>query len=311
MDKLDTMKAFLMVAEEGSFSKAADKLGLSPQLVSKYVSHLEDILHIRLLNRTTRKVSMTEAGTAYYERCHQVLIDIEEMENALSDLHQNVSGILTISAPMSFGTKHLPKLLTDFQRQYPDIIIKLDLSDRKVDIIEEGIDVALRIGHLKSSSLIAKKITPINIAICASPGYLEKRGIPLTPEDLKTHIYLKYTYTDNSNLFSRLNNDEPELHFENQLIANNGEILANAAIHDGGIVVQPTFITGEALAEGKLKRILPGYEPEPLNLYAVYAHRKFLASKVRCFIDFVSQYYGEMPYWDQEYWDQENKPHDK
>jgi DNA-binding transcriptional LysR family regulator len=299
MDKIETMKAFTAVVQEGSFAKAAARINLSAQLVSKYVSQLEENLHTRLLNRTTRKVSMTEAGTTYFARCQQILIDIEETENALSDLHLQVSGVLTISAPMSFGSKHLPKLLVDFNRHYPKVKIDLKLTDRKVDIVEDGVDIALRIGILKNSSLIAKKLTSIRIAICASPDYLKKNGIPTTPQALQQHIYLKYSYADSSALFTHYGLQARDLKLTNTITCNNGDMLVNAAILGGGIVIQPTFIVGEALACGELETILSDYAPEPLGLYVMYAHRKFLASKVRCFIDFISDYYGDLPYWDQ------------
>ncbi|UGA57668.1 LysR family transcriptional regulator [Vibrio sp. VB16] len=299
MDKIDTMKTFLMVVQEGSFSKAAEKLNMSPQLVSKYVLALEDNLRTRLLHRTTRKVSTTEAGDRYYLRCQQVIEDIEDMEYSLTKLGQHVSGVLTISAPMSFGVKHLPKLLVDFQSRYPDLELDLKLTDVKIDIVEEGVDVALRIGKLKSSSLIAKRIAPINIAIMASPEYLQKKGTPQTPEELHHHTYLKYAYTDASFLFSRFDKNSMDLKLSSNMTANNGDLLVNAAICGGGIVIQPTFIAGEALANGSLTRILVDYEPEAVGLYMVYANRKFLPSKVRAFVDFVSEYYGDEPYWDR------------
>ncbi|MDC0609414.1 LysR substrate-binding domain-containing protein [Vibrio sp.] len=298
MDKLDTMRAFTVVVQENSFSKAADKLEISPQLVSKYVSSLEESLETRLLNRTTRKISVTEAGRAYYERCMQVLIDIEEMENSLANLHQNISGRLSVSAPMSFGIKHLPNLLAAFKEKYPDVTVDINLTDKKIDLVEEGVDVALRIGKLTSSSLIAKKITDIHICVCASPDYLQKFGEPKVPSELEQHRYLKYSYADSSVFLSGLANRKDTLNLKSHLTSNNGDILVAAAIAGEGIAIQPTFIAGEALANGKLKRILTDYEPEPLGLYAVYVNRKFLAGKVRSFIDFVNDFYEDVPYWD-------------
>lgn len=299
MDKLETMKAFTAVVQEGSFSKAAEKLTLSPQLVSKYVSQLEGILEVRLLNRTTRRVSLTESGMEYYQRCLQVLSDIEEMEGALTNLHQHVSGVLTISAPMSFGMKHLPKLIFEFQQCYPKVKIDLKLTDKKIDIVEQGVDVALRIGELQSSSMIAKRIATIHIAICASPQYLKQYGVPQTPSELSGHAYLQYSYTNNRTLFSEFNLTQNKLILNEKIVSNNGDFLVNSAICGGGIIIQPTFISGDAIAAGQLERILPQYEPKPMGLYAVYANRQFLAGKVRCFIDFVSDFYGETPYWDQ------------
>ncbi|KAA1153512.1 LysR family transcriptional regulator [Pseudoalteromonas sp. FUC4] len=298
MDKLTTMKAFLAVVQEGSFSKAADKLDISPQLVSKYISALEDNLHTRLLHRTTRKVSVTEAGNQYYQRCQQVVIDIEDMENSLNNLSENVSGVLSISAPMSFGVKHLATLLVDFQKQYPNLKIDLRLTDQFVDIVEQGIDIALRIGTLKNSTLIAKKVAPIRLAIFASPAYLKQNGTPTTLESLQEHNYLRYAHAEPTKRLKGYDELKNELKLESNLVANNGDLLLNTAIAGGGITMQPTFIAGEALAQGKVVRILKDYEPEPVGLYMVYANRQFLPSKVRAFVDFTSGYYGDIPYWD-------------
>jgi DNA-binding transcriptional LysR family regulator len=298
MDKLTTMKTFLAVVQEGSFSKAADKLDISPQLVSKYISALEDNLHTRLLHRTTRKVSVTEAGNQYYQRCQQVVIDIEDMENSLNNLSENVSGVLSISAPMSFGTKHLAGLLVDFQKQYPNLKLDLRLTDQYVDIVEQGIDIALRIGVLKNSTLIAKKIAPIHLAVFASPDYLERHGTPQTLLDLQSHNYLRYSHSEPTKRLFGVNELKSELKLESNFVANNGDLLLNTAIAGGGIAMQPTFIAGEALAQGKVVRILNDYEPDPMGLYMVYANRQFLPSKVRAFVDFTSDFYGDTPYWD-------------
>ncbi|HBW97521.1 MAG TPA: LysR family transcriptional regulator [Pseudoalteromonas sp.] len=298
MDKLTTMKTFVSVVQEGSFSKAADKLDISPQLVSKYVSALEEGLATRLLHRTTRKVSTTEAGDHYFTRCLQVLDDIDDMENSLDNLNENVSGVLSISAPMSFGVKHLAPLLVEFQKRYPNLKLDLNLTDQFVDIVEQGIDIALRIGVLKSSSLIAKKIAPIRLAVFASPSYLAQHGTPTTLEELQSHNYLRYAHTEPTKKLRGANELKNELKLESNLVANNGDLLLNAAIAGGGIAMQPTFIAGEALAQGKVVRILKNYEPEPIGLYMVYANRQFLPSKVRAFVDFASNYYTDTPYWD-------------
>lgn len=299
MDKIDAMRAFSTVVQEGSFSKAAEKLKLSPQLVSKYVSQLEGHLQTRLLNRTTRRVNITEAGITYFERCQQVLIDIEDMENSLGTLHQQPSGTLRISAPMSFGMHHLSKVLVDFQKKYPLVKVDLHLTDKKVDIVEDGFDMALRIGELKSSSMVAKKITPIRLVICASPQYLTTNGTPNTPSDLADHCFLHYSYSDNNAIFSKFNIKTSGIKFKSKFSANNGDVLVNAAIQGGGITIQPTFITGKHISEGTLTTIMEEYKPASLGLYAVYAHRNHLASKVRYFIDFICDYFGSTPYWDQ------------
>ncbi|QDF75038.1 MULTISPECIES: LysR family transcriptional regulator [Shewanella] len=298
MDRIDTMKAFTAVVQEGSFTKAADRLGLSSQLVSKYVSQLEEHLKVRLLNRTTRRVNVTEAGRAYFERCQQVLIDIEEMDNALTNLSETASGLLKVSAPMSFGIHHLPSALVKFQQQHPDVKLDITLTDKKVDLLEDGVDVALRIGQLSNSSLIAKKLTPIKLVVCASPAYLAERGEPKTSADLVHHNYLHFSYSDLGAAFGRFGEHFSALKIPSDFACNNGDMLVEAAIAGRGIVVQPTFLVSKAFRRGQLKAILTDYAPEPFGLYAVYVHRKFLASKVRCFVDALSQYYGKTPYWD-------------
>ncbi len=298
MDKIEAMQTFVDVVNEGSFSKAAEKRKTSPQLVSKHISQLEQKLDTRLLNRTTRRVNATEVGQAYYLRCQQVLIDIDEMERSLDALSHQPRGVLRINAPVSFATHHLAKALVDFQIQCPEVSIDLSLNDRKVDILEEGFDVALRIGELKSSSLIAKRIAPVRLVTCASPSYLDAYGTPLHPQELSDHNYLSYSYMSKGALFDAVNENNTPLPGASRFTVNNGDVLMQAAIAGHGIVVQPTFIVGPAIAEGKLRVILEDYSPRMLGLYAVYAHRQLLSSKLRSFIDFLDGYFDEPPYWD-------------
>ncbi|PSJ44693.1 LysR family transcriptional regulator [Zobellella endophytica] len=300
MDRIDAMRAFVTVVTEGSFTRAADRLALSPQLVSKYVAQLEQHLGLRLLNRTTRKIHLTEAGIRYHERAQQVLNDIDDMESQLGDLHTQAQGLLRISAPVSFAIRHMAPLLSDFQNAHPSVGIDLQLNDRKVDIVEEGFDIALRIGRLKSSSLIAKKIAPIRLVMCASPGYLAQHGTPRRPEDLSNHRYLRYSYMEQGGgeVLNRWLHRGGQ-HRHSDMTSNNGDVLVAAAITGAGIVLQPTFISGQAIQEGKLQIILPEYEPEPMALYAVFAHRQLMASKVRYFVDFIGGYFGDPPYWDR------------
>lgn len=300
MDRIDAMRAFVSVVTEGSFSNAATTMQLSPQLVSKYVSKLEERLDVRLLNRTTRRVNLTEAGTQYFQHAQQVLLSIDEMESQLGGFQQKPKGTLRISAPVSFALKHMGKLVTDFQLHHPQVNIDLQLNDRKVDIIDEGFDVALRIGRLKSSSLIAKHIAPIRLILCGSPAYLQTHGTPNRPEDLKEHRYLHYSYMETNGkeetypwLKAKSNERIGELH------SNNGDVLVEAAIAGAGLALQPSFIASEAINSGKLIMVLPEFEAEPLGLYVVYAHRKLLPNKIRCFIDFIEGYYGTPPYWDK------------
>jgi len=301
VDKLDTMKAFLTVSSEGSFTKAAEKLGTSNQLVSKYVSHLEAHLGVRLFNRTTRKVRLTEEGEQCVEHVQHILESIQDMEGGLGQFKHEAQGVLRINAPVSFATRHLAPLLRDFKGVNPAVGIDLQLNDRKIDVIEEGFDVALRIGQLKSSSLIAKRIAPIRLVVCASPDYLNRNGIPQHPDQLIPEHFLHYSYMEYN---------QPQLPLMNALkrsikeqrpsmSCNNGDILVEAAIGGEGYLLQPTFIVGEAVKQGKLTIILDDYEPDLMGLYVVYPHRKLIANKLSVFIDFISDYYGELPYWDR------------
>lgn len=307
MDRIDAMRAFVTVVSEGSFTRAAERLELSPQLISKYVSQLEHRLGVRLLNRTTRKSHLTEAGARYYPRAQQLLSDLDDMDHQLVDLQAR--GRLRISAPVSFAIRHLAPLLSDFQRAHPAVGIDLQLNDRKVDIVEEGFDIALRIGHLKSSSLIARRVAPIRLVLCASPEYLKRHGTPQSLEDLKAHRYLRYSYLEQeagASLLRWLPGHETQLDavVENDFMSsdfasNNGDVLVEAAIAGAGLALQPTFISSTAIKAGQLQIVLAEHEPEPMSLYAVYAHRQLLASKVRCFVDFLDGYFGDPPYWDR------------
>lgn len=300
MDKLNLMQAFIAVAQQGSFTSAAEKLGASTQLVSKYVSQLESELKVRLLHRTTRSVTVTEAGLAYIERAQQILSDIAALEGSIKEEGDEPKGRLRISAPMSFSTLHLGELLAEYQQHYPTVTIELQLNDRKVDIVEEGFDLAIRIGNLESSSLIAKKIMPINLVMCASPDYLIKHGEPVTLEDLQGHRYLHYSYR-NDDMPALVSTQNKRLVLNRQkgsITANNGEVLTKAAVAGAGIILQPTFIVGPYIAQGQLKPVLEKYQQESLGLYAVYPHRKYLSGKVQSFIEFLSNYYGQIPFWD-------------
>ncbi len=298
MDKILAMRAFTTVVSEGNFVKAANKLDLSPQLVSKYVAQLEDSLKIRLLNRTTRRVHLTEAGQAYFDRCHQVLLDIDDMENALTNLQSQVSGTLRVSAPMSFGVHHLSEPIAQFQAEYPDVKVELFLTDRKVDLLEEGVDIALRIGHLKDSALVAKKIAPISLSVSAAPDFWKQHGKPDNFDTLCELNYLRFAYSDPRSLFTHWPKHLSIHELKSDFSSNNGDVIVKSAIMRRGYAIQPTFLTGAEIAKGELE-VAEAFSVQPLGLYALYSHREYLASKVRHFIDFLSQYYGDTPYWDR------------
>lgn len=300
MDRIDAMRAFVTVANEGGFTKAANKLAMSNQLVSKYVSQLEEHLSVRLFNRTTRKVHLTEAGEQCFQHAQQILENVQSMEGHFGQFQNEATGRLHINAPVSFSTLHLADVIRDFKKQHPAVSIDLQLSDRKVDLIEEGVDVALRIGHLKSSSLIARKIAPVRLVLCASPGYFKEHGVPEHPDDLIPEHFLRYSFMEynqtNQPLLEALRRNDQKR--ESGLTCNNGEVLMTAAMAGEGYIFQPTFIVGQAIKEGLLMSALQAYEPEPMGLYVVYPHRKLLAPKLRVFVDFIITYFGQPPYWD-------------
>jgi len=301
MDKITLLQTFVVAANEGSFTRAANRLNTSNQLISKYVAQLEKHLDVRLFNRTTRKIHLTEAGQQCLLHANNILESVNDMESQLGLLHTQAKGVLHVSAPVSFSTLHLSAALAAFQNAHPNISVNLQLNDRKVDVVDEGLDVALRAGHLASSALVAKKITTIKLALCASPAYLQRYGTPSHPSQLRPEHYLEYAYVnydnDKSELLKALKANAQKV--PPKLIANNGEVLTDVAKQSDGYVLQPTFITGEAVKRGELVAILKDYVPQAISLYAVYPHRKLVSNKLRVFIDFISNYFEDTPYWDE------------
>ena len=299
MDTLDGMRTFVAVVSEGALTRAAERLDMSPQLVSKYLAQLESRLGARLINRSTRRLSITEVGQAYFERCRDVLADIDEMENAVGDAATAARGTLRINAPMTFGTLHLSSAIAEYQRGQPDVSVDLTLDDRVVDLISEGYDIAIRIGRLRESSLVARKLAPIRLVVCASPGYLEERGIPGTPQELQDHDCLRYTLAPDTDRWSFNEGEKThDVRVTGSLQANNGDAIRLAAVAGRGLALQPTFIVGDDIRAGRLQRVLQDYEVEPMGVYAVYAHRKYLSGKVRTFVDHLDNYFGSPPYWE-------------
>ena len=299
MDTIEGMRTFLAVVSEGSFSRAAERLGMSPQLVSKYVGQLERRLNVRLLNRSTRQMSITEAGHAYYGRCQQVLADIDEMESTVSELTAKARGTLRINAPMSYGILHLTRAIVEYQSTQPEVDINLTLNDRVVDIVSEGFDLAIRIAELDDSSLVARKLAPIRLVVCGAPEYFQKRGVPQTPEQLSEHQCLGYAYFSDRDVwrFER-GGKSHAVQIDGRFSANNGDVLRLSAIAGAGIVLQPTFLVGGDIRAGRLQIVLEKYRVKELSLYAVYAHRQYLSAKVRTFVDFLTGYWGFPPRWD-------------
>ncbi|MGD8710763.1 MAG: LysR family transcriptional regulator [Ectothiorhodospiraceae bacterium] len=295
MDRLTSMEVFVRVAEEDGFTAAARKLELSKSVVSKHVQSLEKYLGVRLFNRTTRRLSLTEAGTRYYERCVGIIDEVGEAERAVSSLYALPRGVLRVNAPVSFGILHLGPALPAFLRRYPDLQVDISLNDRYVDVVNEGFDVAVRIGRLEDSSLIARRVASSQAWLCASPDYLEANGTPSSPADLTAHNCLVYAYSRQpGGWFLRApDGREHRLNVEGTLRANNGEFLLSAAVRGTGIVMMPDFICADAVHRGELVRLLPEYRTAELNISAVYPYARNVSAKVRAFVDFLAEEFGE------------------
>jgi len=300
MDRLRSMEVFARVVSSGSFVAASEELGISRPMASKHVQELEADLGVRLLNRTTRRLSLTEAGSAFHLRCQSILADVEEAVSEAGNLQIEPSGLLRINAPLTFGRAHLARAIARFQSSHPQISVDLTLNDRVVDIVDEGYDLAIRIGNLADSSLIARKLAPCRLVLCASPSYLESHGTLAHPEDLKDHNCLIYAQ---SSLAKQWTFKGPggaiSVDVEGNLRTNFGEALVEAAAAGSGVVLEPSFTLAPYLASGKLMPILPEFVPEPLGIYAVYPTSRMLPQKVRAFIDHLVEVFGPEPYWDQ------------
>lgn len=300
MDILNGYSVFTRVVETGGFSAAARELNMSKSAVSKHVAGLEERLGVRLLNRTTRKLSPTEVGTAFYERALRIVQDVEETEDAISALHTEPRGSLRLNVPMSFGYAHIAPALADFVARYPDITIDMVLNDRVVDLLDEGFDVAIRIAKLPDSTLIARKLAPFRVSLCATPEYWKKHGTPKEPAELTKYNCLIYSYLSNKNEWQFQGPDGViPVKVSGNIQANNGDALKAAALAGAGVFASPSFIVSEEVKSGKLQPVLEEYMQTDLAIYAVYPHNRYLSAKVRAFVDFFAERFGPEPYWDE------------
>ena len=301
MDRLAAIEAFVRVAECGSFSKAANRLHSSKSVVSRQVSALEAELGARLLHRTTRALTLTEAGRGYFERAARILADLAEANASVGQLQAAPRGRLRVSAPMSFGFLHLAPALPDFLGRYPDVDLELVMNDRNVDLVDEGFDMAVRIGTLADSSLVARKLAPMRRTVFASPAYLQARGTPASPDDLKAHECLCYSNLGMSQewRFVRPDGRPWPVEVHGRLHANNGDALRAAALRGFGLAVLPSFFVGRDLQSGALVSVLDAFMPQDSALYVVYPHARHLSPKVRAFVDFLAERFGPDPYWDR------------
>ncbi len=300
MKSLTDIAVFVQVVESGSFTAAAERLDISKSVVSKYVTRLEDYLGARLLNRTTRRLSLTEVGRVFYDRSRKGLADIEDAQLEVSRLQAEPRGTLRINVPMSFGILHVAPALPEFQRQYPDLTVDMNLDDRKVDVIEEGFDVSVRISELPDSSLVARRIAPCRHTVVASPSYLEQHGTPRSPEDLHDHNIITYRHQESANKWHFQSKDTKSISVDvsGSLIMNNSLAIRESIREGIGITRTPTFVVGKDVQEGRLVKVLTGYETLEVQIFLVYPQRRHLAPKVRAFIDFMAERISETPYWD-------------
>jgi DNA-binding transcriptional LysR family regulator len=302
MDRFAALEAFVRVAETQSFSEAARRLRSSKSTISRSVGALEAEVGARLFNRTTRSLNLTEAGRAYFERVSRVLADLDDADRALGHHQASPRGRLMVSAPMSFGFLHLAPALPDFLARFPEVDVDLALNDRFVDLVDDGFDVALRIGAMPDSSLMARRIAPIRRTLCASPDYFRRRGTPKAPEDLKTHEALRNSNVARTQEWRFVDPDgKPSLvSVTGRVSANNGDALRSMALAGFGIANLPTFIVGADLREGALVAALERFIPQDLAMSAVYPHSRHLSPKVRAFVDFLVERFGKRPYWDPD-----------
>jgi DNA-binding transcriptional LysR family regulator len=290
MDQLNSMKAFVAVAEAGHFALASERLGLSRAMASKLVMDLEAHLGVRLLNRTTRRVSLTEPGAAYLERCRDILSAITEAESEISNQASEPVGRLRVAAPMSFGAARVAPLIAAFCARYPRVDVDLTLNDRLVDIVEEGYDLAIRIGRLSDSSLVARRIGASRSYVCASPAYLAARGRPEIPADLSRHDCLLYAYASAGDLWTFTGSaGEESVRVAGRVRCNNGDAICRMAIEGLGIIAQPDFIVGKYLRAGTLEPILPGYSLPSAGIYAVYPSARHAPRKLRALLELLTK----------------------
>lgn len=295
MDRFSEIRAFVTVAEQGSFAAAADRLDLSRAMVTKLVSALEARLGVRLMHRTTRRLSLTEAGETYLAQGGALLAELEDLDALLSQGASKASGRLRVTAPVSFGMRFLGRAIAGFQRQHPQVEVELSLNDRKVDLVDEGFDLAIRVSNLDDSSLIARPLAKVRDRLCASPDYLLRHGVPQHPDELAQHDCLIYTLINQPHLWEYQGPDgQPgKVRIKGSLRANNGDILTDAAVHGMGITRQPEFLLQQALESGQLQTILDDYRWSCLDVSAVYPVRRHVPGKVRVFVDYLVDFFAQ------------------
>lgn len=306
MHDVNDLLLFAEVVKARSFSEAARRLSISKSQVSKVVARLEGSLGVQLLQRTTRRLNLTEVGEAYYEHCERIQEELTLADDMVTRHQQSPRGKLKISASVAFGTLHIAPALPDFLTLYPDLSVDMTISDRLVDLVEDGYDVALRISPEPGQNLVARRLAPIRRKICASPAYIAKHGMPQRPADLADHNCLDYSFMSTQGLWHLKGPDgDISVSVSGNLRINDDEALSQAVLGGLGLALLPTFIIGKDLQSGRLTEVMPGFVPTERFVFAVYLPNRHLPLKVRVLIDFLLARFGSNPYWDQPQGDAE------
>ena len=299
MDRFRAMAVFAKVVEQGSFARAAERLDISTSACSRYVAELEAHLDTRLLHRPTRRLSLTESGQAFYERCVQLLADLDEAEATAAASTARPRGTIKLTCSINFGVRYLSPAIGAFLARHAEIRFDVSLSDRIVDLVEEGYDLAIRIGSTGGENVVARQLGQTRLVCCAAPDYLKRHGTPRSPEDLVKHRCLTYEYFQLRNLWQfrdRAGRERP-VRVSGPLHSNNGDLLVAAAVHGVGIALGPDFIVAADLKAGRLARVLESFAAPVSPIYAVYASRRYLSAKVRAFVDFLAERFATVQNW--------------
>jgi len=300
MDRLDGIAAFALVVETGSFTAAAQRLKLSKSAISAHVQRLEERLGVQLLHRTTRRVTTTEAGGTYHQYCARILADAEAAEQAAAALHREPRGTLRISAPDTFGWMHVAPAIPAFRARFPEVAIDLRLEERHVNLVDERLDLAIRIGTLPDSPLIVRKLAPSRMMLCAAPDYLGRHGPPMSPRDLSTHTCLCFPpLWRDGHWHLGAKQGEQRVPIAAAIVTNSAEVLRATALGGVGIAMLPTWVVADDLRSGTLRPVLTGWAPPASVIHAVYPDNRRMSAKVRAFVDHLVRHIGRTPYWDR------------
>jgi DNA-binding transcriptional LysR family regulator len=301
MDRITSMAVFKRAVDDGSFAAAARHFGISPEMAGAHVRSLETRLGARLLNRTTRRLHLTEVGTGYYARCASILADIDEAEAEASSLQVAPRGLLRIAAPVTFGVRHIAPAVSDYVARHPEVSVDVVVSDRLVNLIEEGFDLAIRVGELQESSLIARRLTSTRLVVCAAPAYLRRAGRPQTPSDLRQHACLIYTetLTPTTWRFERADGHVDTVHVSGTISSSSAEFIHQLVLAGHGVVLAPSFSVGMDIMEERLTALLTDWRSRALPIHVLYPHRPLLSAKVRTFVDFIAERFGPAPEWER------------